>query len=159
MDYRFVNSKPPLPRGIRNNNPGNLIITTEKWQRKIPKKDNTDGRFEQFETIIWGSRAMIIDISNDIKKGQDTIEKLISAYSPRNENQTDKYITFVSETTGIPSNQKLSANKETLSKLFKAILIKENGIKDFKTFDVNSWFTQAYDLAFKKKSRLILFGF
>ena len=149
MDYR-LNSK--LPRGIRNNNPGNLVLTSIKWQGKIPLDLNKDGRFEQFQNIIWGSRALILDLSNDIKKGQDTISELITSFAPRNENDTDKYIQFVSKNTGIPSDQKLVANRETLSKLFKAIVMMENGIKDFNTYNVNQWFTDAYDLAFKKKS-------
>lgn len=149
MDYR-LNSK--LPRGIRNNNPGNLVLTSIKWQGKIPLDLNKDGRFEQFQNIIWGSRALILDLSNDIKKGQDTISELITSFAPRNENDTDKYIQFVSKNTGIPSDQKLVANKETLSKLFKAIVMMENGIKDFNTYNVNQWFTDAYELAFKKKS-------
>jgi len=49
-----------LPRGIRNNNIGNLKIRDENaWVGKIPREQNTDGVFEQFTTKEYGTRAML----------------------------------------------------------------------------------------------------
>ena len=31
-----------LTRGIRNNNPGNLVLTNIAWQGKIPNSQNTE---------------------------------------------------------------------------------------------------------------------
>lgn len=73
-----------LTRGIRNNNPGNLRVTPDKWVGKIPLSQNTDlnKSFEQFTEIKYGIRAMLIDLLGDIGKGKDTIRKLISEYAP-----------------------------------------------------------------------------
>jgi hypothetical protein len=36
------------PRGWRNNNPGNVVISSAKWVGKV--EFNSDGKFEQFDT-------------------------------------------------------------------------------------------------------------
>src|ERR1700741_2538170 len=51
-------------RGLKNNNPGNIHITSQSWKGKIPKTLNTDGSFEQFTEKHWGVRAMTRIIKN-----------------------------------------------------------------------------------------------
>lgn len=51
--------KPNLSRGLRNNNPGNLILTSIGWDGKIPNAQNTDGTFEQFTSANYGIRANV----------------------------------------------------------------------------------------------------
>ena len=63
-------------RGLRNNNPGNLEKRTTPWQGKVPHSKNTDGRFEQFESIEMGLRALMINARTLINRGKNTIEKL-----------------------------------------------------------------------------------
>ena len=41
-------------RGYRNNNPLNLRISNNAWKGKIPASQNTDGAFEQFQTMAKG---------------------------------------------------------------------------------------------------------
>lgn len=119
-----------LPRGIRNNNPGNLVITSIKWKGKLPKEQNTDGKFEQFESLNFGLRALALDIANDIKKNKlDTIQKLITAYAPPKENDTDAYISAVSKATGHAPGEKISAEFKTIAALIKVITNVENGKK------------------------------
>jgi hypothetical protein len=117
-----------LPRGIRNCNPGNLVISKIPWNGKVPKKDNTDGHFEQFISMEYGIRAMIMDLRGDIMKdGLDTIEKLIRVYAPKFENNTEAYIKVVVKRTGIKRNEKLITDKSTIFKLVEAISFHENG--------------------------------
>lgn len=116
------------PRGIRNNNPGNIRISTNAWKGKVPKEQNSDGAFEQFYRMEDGSRAMIVLIRNWIKKGTaNTIRKIISRYAPSNENNTQGYIDSVSKMTGFAPDQVLDIDKVTLNKLFLAMTTKENG--------------------------------
>jgi hypothetical protein len=71
------------PRGVRNNNPGNLVYTHIKWQGKVPKHQNKDRRFEMFIAPEYGVRAMIKDLKHDIEKGKNTVPaqgKLILLY-------------------------------------------------------------------------------
>lgn len=116
-----------LPRGIRNNNPGNLTRTSISWQGEVA--NNTDGRFEQFTQFVWGVRAMIRDISGDIKKdGDNTIRKLITKYAPSNENNTAGYISSLSTRTGYGADQILNADdKAVMARLVQQICIIENG--------------------------------
>ena len=94
-----------LKRGIRNNNPGNLVLTDLPWTGKIPKAQNTDKHFEQFTEVKFGIRAMLRDLTNDIDKGKNTVRKLITEYAPPFENDTQKYIDVVSKAVGLTPDQ------------------------------------------------------
>ncbi|MGO4770414.1 hypothetical protein ACEN2I_02035 [Flavobacterium sp. W22_SRS_FK3] len=94
-----------LTRGVRNNNPGNLVLTSIAWQGKIPNKQNTDGHFEQFTEVKYGIRAMLRDLTNDISKGKNTIRKLITEYAPPSENNTEQYINIICKAVGLSADQ------------------------------------------------------
>ena len=51
-----------LPRGLRNNNPGNIRITKDKWQGLREKQE--DKSFFQFTEMKWGYRALIRTLQN-----------------------------------------------------------------------------------------------
>lgn len=113
-------------RGLRNNNPGNLVKTKINWQGKI--LNGNDARFEQFENIYFGIRAQIMDVINDIKKGKNTIRKLIHEYAPSFENDTNGYINSVAKTIGInPDAQITNINAQFIQKLSRAIYKVELG--------------------------------
>jgi hypothetical protein len=117
-----------LPRGLRNNNAGNLTLTKIKWQGKILNEKNTDGRFEQFESVNLGLRAMAMDIINDIeKKKLNTLKTLITEYAPPAENDTAAYINRVSKATGINPNEEIKINAENLAAIIAAKIEVENG--------------------------------
>lgn len=116
-----------LPRGIRNNNPGNLVLTSIPWQGKIPVSDNTDGVFEQFTHIEWGLRALMLDLINDYNVGKNTIQELISEFAPAFENNTNSYINHVSQAMGINPWAELILTASRLKQLVRAIVDIENG--------------------------------
>lgn len=119
---------PDLPRGIRNNNAGNLVQTNINWQGKIDLFNNTDSRFEQFESPEYGLRAMMKDLLNDWRKGTGTVRSLIEEYAPSFENNTQAYINSVTDRLGVNENERLDLqNENTLINLSKAIVIHENG--------------------------------
>ncbi|SHL40318.1 hypothetical protein [Flavobacterium chilense] len=128
MSKTFLNN-PKVVRGLRNNNPGNLIRTFIAWQGKIPHSKNTDSKFEQFENIYYGLRAMLKDLINDINKGKNTVKSLISEYAPKSDNNdTDAYIKSVAATLGVAPMQKLTEiNSKFLLRLVRAILQVELG--------------------------------
>jgi hypothetical protein len=132
-----------FPRGIRNNNPGNLIKTDITWGGEIPHSKNTDGRFEQFSTFEYGVRAMIKQLKTDISRGHNTLSKLIAKYAPITENPTSNYVSFVSQKTGYGKDTVLTADKATLKKLVKAMALFENGAS-YPVYD--SHFEDAYKL-------------
>ncbi|SNS02590.1 hypothetical protein [Flavobacterium sp. ov086] len=126
MSKSFLNNH--AVRGLRNNNPGNLIRTPDAWQGKIPFPQSKDEKFEQFTALKWGLRAMLKDLIHDINKGKNTVTKLINEYAPKSENNTAAYILSVCKTIGVKPDEKISAiNNEFLILLVRAILKVELG--------------------------------
>lgn len=83
--------KAKLPRGIRNNNPLNIVRTNDKWQGLNSKQ--YDKRFCEFRDMAHGYRAAFIILKNYINKhGWNTIEQIVSHWAPKNENNTAVYI-------------------------------------------------------------------
>jgi len=126
------------PRGLRNNNPGNIRVSGSQWKGKIAYESNQDfdcssGKvvrsFEQFETYEYGIRAMIILIRNYmIRDGLRSIGAIINKWAPTNENNTSAYANRLSLYTGIPVNQGgLVDSKENLRKIVRGIGFIENG--------------------------------
>lgn len=118
-----------LPRGLRNNNPGNIRINdANKWLGKRDRRSNTDGEFEQFVTFRHGVRAMIKLVKNYIQKGFDTPEKIVLRYAPPSENHTSKYIDFVTSKTGYPKDSKVGLHDQGhLLRLVQAMAWYETG--------------------------------
>jgi hypothetical protein len=119
----------PNSRGLKNNNPGNLRIGSSAWMGKIPKSQNSDGSFEQFETWVYGVRAMTKLIRNYIKGGTNTINKIINKYAPPSDgNNTNRYIAFLVGETGILANKPIDPDDKTvMRKLIKGIVKQELG--------------------------------
>lgn len=126
-----------LPRGIRNNNPGNLVYTSETWLGKVPLSQNKDWtgsptnvvrKFEQFTSITYGIRAKMRDIITDVnRKGLSSITSLINEFAPPFENNTALYISVVANALGVSPLATISLTKQTLIALCKAIAKMENG--------------------------------
>lgn len=119
MDYT-QSAIPGLPRGIRNNNPGNIKDDGQNWQGV----SGTDGTFYIFADTTWGLRAIAKAITNMIAKGLNTITLLISAWSA-----TDQaaYINNVSQATGQGANDLLQSDPATLHDIIRGIVDQENG--------------------------------
>ena len=126
MAKSFLNNA-NLSRGLRNNNPGNLVKTKITWDGEIPHAQNTDGHFEQFYELRYGIRALMRDIISDIKDGTTTITQFISKYSPSFENDTAAYIANVANALGLGTHAILDLSEETVLALAKIIVRVENG--------------------------------
>ena len=117
---------PNLPRGIRNNNPANLVRSNNDWLGKIPYNQSLDTRFEQFTELRFGIRALMRDIYNDYtRKGKTTVTELINEFAPNFENNTTAYIKTVVNMIG--SNIIGELTQEKIIALSKAIILVENG--------------------------------
>lgn len=117
-----------VARGIRNNNPGNIIKSNVDYKGK--KKISTDPRFEQFQTMEYGIRATMKTILYKYNtKGLKTIQKIINEWAPAgvDGNNPVRYAQRVEDYTGINKDSVFVMNKENLIKLYKAIEIVENG--------------------------------
>ena len=115
-----------FPRGIRNNNPGNVKRTAAKWQGMVPIQ--TDNTFVQFVHPKYGFRAMTRILRNYQRRGLNTVTKIISTYAPSTENDTQSYIHFVAKRLNVKPDTPLNLEQH-LPALLKAIAIHENGFK------------------------------
>ena len=126
------------PRGIRNNNPGN-IRWGDDWKGLVPKDQRTDKSFCQFTTPEYGIRAMIIILRNYQRKyGLDTVSGIIKRWAPPNENNTQAKINSVAQATGVTPDQRIDTNDSRfMIKLLQAIIKHENGNQPYSsdTFD------------------------
>lgn len=115
------------PRGIRNNNPLNIRIgNTWLGERQNP----TDPAFEEFVTMAYGYRAAFCILRRYIRRyKKNTISSIISTWAPANENNTQKYIDFVSSKLGINPDVTINyEDEETMTKLVAAMQIMECGV-------------------------------
>lgn len=117
-----------IPRGLRNNNPGNIRITKDKWLGLREKQ--TDGSFFQFIAPVWGYRALIRTLQNYRRRhGCQTIADFIRRWAPENENNTSGYIKMVCTEMQVPSTFIPNVeDKYTMCAFAAAISLVENGV-------------------------------
>lgn len=116
-----------LPRGLRNNNAGNIRISKTVYKGEVVP--STDTAFKQFKTRGWGYRAIFVLLESYSKKGFKTIRQMISRYAPENENHTEKYISYVAQSAVVSPDEVLDVkNKNTMILVVCAISKMENGV-------------------------------
>ena len=117
-----------IPRGIRNCNPGNIRLTTDKWLGLRPMQ--TDKEFFQFTEMKWGYRALIRTLQNYRRvHGCYTITDFITRWAPSSENNTLAYIKSVCSQLGVPSVYVPDVDdRDTMCALAAAISKHENGV-------------------------------
>lgn len=128
-----------LPRGLKNNNPGNIRINSDHFQGEI--KPSQDKAFKQFETMAYGYRALL-KMLQSYKKNRDcdTIRKMISRWAPENENNTKAYYTYVANKVGTsPDDVVDTGNKELMCNIAAAMSEIENGVKPVKSDIQAGW--------------------
>ncbi|WP_338505122.1 hypothetical protein VRC35_11185 [Erwinia aphidicola] len=123
------------PRGVRNNNPGNIVATDQKWEGQT----GSDGSYAQFATPEHGIRALGKNLLSYQRQGFDTVEQIIGRWAPPHENDTAAYIKTVAGKIGVAPGDKLElTNIGTLTSLSKAIMQHENGQMKFTDQQIGS---------------------
>lgn len=116
------------PRGLRNNNPGNLRRSKDQWQGL--RAEQTDPDFFQFEAMKWGYRALIRTLQNYRRKHScQTVADFIRRWAPETENHTTAYITAVCRKMQVPTAFVPDVDEQgTMCALAAAISEVENGV-------------------------------
>ena len=116
------------PRGIRNNNPLNIRIGNT-WLGEVPNP--TDSEFEQFVSVRFGLRAAIVILRRYIRRyRRNTPAKIIRAWAPAVENNTQRYIEVVCKRSLIAPDEVIDyADKNTMVRLVKAMAFVECGVQ------------------------------
>lgn len=125
-----------LPRGIRNNNPGNLERTGTKWKGMAAQQ--SDPRFIVFEAPSWGVRALGRVLKTYESRGLDTVRAIVNRWAPPIENNTSAYVTAVARALGVSPDQRISVDAR-LAELAAAIIKHENGQQPYSPADIAAW--------------------
>ncbi|MBC3491888.1 structural protein P5 [Pseudomonas taiwanensis] len=127
------------PRGVRNNNPGNIDFNPRNaWQGQLGLEDGVaKPRFARFDTPENGIRALgklLINYRGKDGmpgmggKGIDTVLETINRWAPHNENDTKAYATAVAKRLGVGITEPINIkNLATLRGMVVSIIIHENG--------------------------------
>lgn len=117
-----------MARGLRNKNPLNIRINKDKFQGEL--LPSTDSAFKQFTSMEYGYRAAFVTLATYHTRGRDTIQRIIEAWAPTNENNTEGYIAKVEKWSGIDRSNVLflKGNKDKYIKIVAAMSRVENGI-------------------------------
>lgn len=116
------------PRGLRNNNPGNIRINADHFQGEV--KPSQDKAFKQFQSMAHGYRAILKMLQNYKRlRGCKTLRAMIGRWAPENENNTQAYILYVAGFAGIsPDVEVDTSNKELMCKIVAGMSRIENGV-------------------------------
>ncbi len=115
-----------VPRGIKNNNPGNIWRTDIDWLGEL---EGGDPNFETFDTPEHGIRALGKVLQSYQRKYRiRTVRACINRYAPSATNDTVAYIEDVCQRTGFTPGQRINfQDSTTLQAMVKAIIWHENG--------------------------------
>lgn len=116
------------PRGIRNNNPGNIERTKEKWVG-MAKDQSGDPRFIVFDAPVYGIRALAKVLLNYQRKyGIRSIYEAISRWAPPEENDTESYAKAVAKAAGVEADAAVDfEDMRIMVPMVTAIIRHENG--------------------------------
>jgi len=114
------------PRGVRNNNPGNIQRGPTAWNGEV---QGTDPRYASFESPEAGIRAMgILLQSYQDRHGLNTVSDIISRWAPATENDTAAYSLQVAKAMNVQPGAPIDLHdSKTLTGLVKAMIQVENG--------------------------------
>ena len=134
-----------MSSGYKNNNAGNLIKTSDKWEGMSPTTFTTaDGNVNvQFQDMIYGLRALMKVIHTKISNGCNLYE-LVSQYAPYAD--SDSYMQVINEygdDIDIRHNaDQLPDNDKTILQIAQGIV--QNEIPEYKNITSDMW-QQALD--------------
>ena len=122
------------PRGIRNNNPGNIDYNPRNaWNGQLGLEVGVARpRFARFDTPENGIRALGKLLINYRGRdglpgvggpGIDTVRETIGRWAPGNENDTEAYIAAVAAKLGVKSNQVIDIKNAKTLRLFVGAVV------------------------------------
>lgn len=116
-----------IARGLRNNNPGNLRLSGDRWKGIRPVQ--TDREFFQFISMPYGYRALLITLRNyRIRHGCMTVSDFIRRWAPPSENNTGSYIQRICNELQVPARFVPDINDRNQMCAFAAAISRiENG--------------------------------
>lgn len=132
------------PRGIRNNNPGNVRRTQDHWLGQVwPGQDSA---FCQFDTMAHGVRCTAKILLGYQAAKLNTVRRIINRWAPAVENDTRAYVTAVANECGVSPDSPVALEERMLTCLCGAIFHHENGGDYVKAADLSAGVRMALGL-------------
>jgi hypothetical protein len=114
------------PRGVRNNNPGNIKKNNVRWLGL--SEEQNDETFFQFTDAKYGIRALMkILLTYRFQHGLTNIWSIVERYAPSSENNTEAYKNYLVNETGYGMLQEIKFTIDDYLPVVKAIIVMENG--------------------------------
>ncbi len=119
------------PRGVRNNNPGNIDRSSVAWQGedRSEKARKQEARFCVFTSAEFGFRALAKVLQTyQNKHGLRTVKAIINRWAPPVENITSAYVREVAKALNVDPDARIDVtNFDSAFGIAKAIARHENG--------------------------------
>lgn len=138
------------PRGIRNNNPGNIRVG-QPWRGLARPEERTPEQLAEFEydvfiAPIYGIRAMSILLLNYQHRHQlATIYAIVARYAPASENNVIAYADHVAQRVGINIHDMIDLDEPAeMRSMLTAMILHENGIMPY-THEIGDAMTLAFN--------------
>jgi hypothetical protein len=130
------------PRGIRNNNPGNIDYNPRNlWVGQLPHDPNIEKRFSRFDCAENGIRAMgklllnyrsKDDMRGVGKPGIDTLLEFVNRWAPSSENNTQAYAQAIAKRLGVGVRDPIDiTDPRVLRETMVGIIEHENGYNPY----------------------------
>jgi len=130
------------PRGIRNNNPGNIVRSSIQWQGSLPADQVQqvlgtayDTKFEQFAAPSYGVRAIGHVLLSKQARGLTNVDAIIRDYSTTDQ---EDYIANVAQALNVDPQQDIDVGA-VLPAFAAAIIQQENGQQPYELSDIANW--------------------
>jgi hypothetical protein len=117
----------PDARGMRNNNPGNLVANS--WTASLPGYKGSDGKFAIFDTPQHGAAALDQNLTSYGSKGINTPLGIASTWAPGSDNNNPSfYGARIAAALGVGPNDKIDMTDPGVrNKIAQVIGSVENG--------------------------------
>lgn len=114
------------PRGIRNNNPGNIRLGKTMWKGEASTQP--DPAYITFAEPVWGLRAIARILYTYQSHGLMTVRTMIGRWAPASENDTDAYVRAVARGMGVGPDDHVDLDVPGhMVNMVQAIVLHENG--------------------------------
>lgn len=121
------------PRGIRNNNPGNIDREPGTVWQGAADDQSSDPRFVVFKAPEYGIRAIARILLNYKNQSHiTTLRGIASRWAPPSENNTSAYAGALAGGVGIGADEPVDVDQvAVMAPLVKAIIVHENGYNPY----------------------------
>jgi len=144
-----------MPKGIRNNNPGNIRISEDKWvgvdqmrteqNRRLADRLRSQGKPHNVDFVVftgpdYGIRAMCLTLytyqdrrTSSDGTAIDTIRELVERWAPPTDgNPTEDYVDFMCSKTGYGEGEPLDFHDyDVMRRVIPALIHFENGVQPY----------------------------